>query len=40
VEVTFDAADGGKTAWYLAVPFNAKGQPGPVSDGVAAAIAA
>ena len=40
VEVTFDPADGGKTAWYLAIPFNSKGQAGPVSDGVSATIAA
>lgn len=38
--VTFDAADTGKTAWYIGRGVNSKGQPGPTSAPVAATIAA
>jgi hypothetical protein len=38
--VTFDAADAGKTAWYIGRGVNSKGQPGPTSAPVAATIAA
>lgn len=37
---TFPGTDGGKTAWYIAACLNAKGERGPLSETVAATIAA
>ena len=36
----YPGADGGKTVWYIAACLNAKGERGPLSETVAATIAA
>jgi hypothetical protein len=37
---TYPGGEGGKTAWYIAACMNAKGERGPLSETVAATIAA
>lgn len=38
--VTFGGGDGNKQVWYIAVPFNTRGETGPMSETIAATIAA